>query len=215
MKKRVQRLAIFLLIVGLSGCGLGKFNADGFEASEFTFEHPLGWEVIYDSKSTWVLQDIGTISVDENDDFTGFSPSTVGIGFQIYNQEELIGKTPLEILVNRELLINEAWAAFEESDEDRGVQFNVDGLPPSVNYYPKMIQSPSIIQICDKEVTVMEFEFFMSNDPPIPFLNKYEAFAVIDNQFIQIDAFPAYTDKEELDHVFEGVICSLEVHESE
>lgn len=216
VNKRYQLLTIFLLTIGLSGCDLGKFNADGSEDSAFSFDYPLGWEVLYDSKSTWVLQDIENIRVDENDDFTGFSATTVGIGFQILDPEIMQGKTPLEVLTEREVRINEAWAEFEARDEADKVVTDVnDFIAGTAVSVPKMYASPAIVEICDKEIAIMKFQFHRNFMELLPAEKQYDAITIIDAQIVNITGLIGWIEEDEFESAFEAVVCSLDVHESE
>ncbi len=214
MKKWYQLLAIFLLMLGLSGCDLGRFNADGSKGSDFSFNYPLGWKVLNDSKSTWVLKDIENIRVNENDDFIGFSSTTVGIGFQIIDPEDFQGKTPLEILTERDEKTTEAWAEFEARDESDKVVTNINdfGLAALI---PRVYQSPTAVQICDKEIYILKLQWYRTLMEILPAEKQYDAFAILDGQLVQITGLIGWIEEDEFESIFEEVICSLEVHESE
>ena len=82
MFKLYKMLLLILLVLGSSACGVfgpKTFNEDGSEASPFSFEFPPGWEVLYDSGSTWAFKDAEEIEFNDEGQLTGFFAGTVGV----------------------------------------------------------------------------------------------------------------------------------------
>ena len=211
MDKQYKILLIVLLVFGLSACGaLGPrtFNADASEESPFSFEYPRDWEVIYDDELTWALEDIENIKLDENGNVVGASMTIAGIGFFIIEPEVVQGKPPREILTERKQSINEAIAELEARGEtDKAVTDFNETLPSSSA--TEIYQDLTTMQVCDKEIVMLKSHVLWG------VLRQYEAMMAIDDHVIQIVGFPGAIEENEFDSMFEAVVCSLEVHESE
>lgn len=225
LMKQYKIFLVILLLFGLSACdslGPRTFNANATEASPFSFEYPFGWEVLYDSESTWAFQDTDQIEI-KDDTLRGFFAGTIGVGIGTLTLEMLIEEygnlenTPKEIM---DLEYQESvamWQAYQDGDQDELNQLNglvsVIDQPPIL--VPNVYEGPTTVQICDKEVVVMKVQDYSTFVQFAPYWKRWWGVTVIDNQVIQIVALADRADEERFEETFESIICSLEVHESE
>ncbi len=182
MGKWHRFLLAFLFVIGLSACGaLGPrtFNADASEASPFSFEYPLGWEVLYDNKSTWAFQNVKDIEIKDGT-LRGFFLGTVGVGVGILTPEMLIKEygttenTPVEIMDLKYQESVDMWQAYQNSDQE---EFNeqtgmvsLTERPPVL--VPDVYEGPTTVQICDKEIVVMKVQDYSTFVQFAPYLEE-------------------------------------------
>ena len=223
--RKFKYLWLILLVLILSACGVfgsKTFNEDGSEASPFSFEYPSNWEVLYTEQQTLVFQDASEIEFDDDGSPTTVSVDAVGFDFRILTPEfmnERYGTTeitPLEMLQQYEQQINE-WLeetenreVIEESDELTGF------LQQQTPILSNVIDSPTTYQICGKDVVGMKLGL---NMPPLVigahFSEVWLFYTVIDDQPIEVTGYANIDNEERFEEIFESIICSLEVHESE
>ncbi|MAT98990.1 MAG: hypothetical protein CL608_17740 [Anaerolineaceae bacterium] len=225
MGKWYKVLQVFLSVFALSACGaLGPrtFNADASEASPFSFEYPPGWEVLYDNESTWAFQNAEDIEIKDGT-LRGFFLGTVGVGVGILTPEMLIEEygtienTPAEIMDLKYQESVAMWQAYQSGDQE---EFNeqtgmisLTEQPPVL--VPDVYEGPTTVQICDKEVIVMKVQDYSTFVQFAPYRKRWSGVTVIDDQVIQIGVLADRADEDQFEEIFEAIICSLEVHESE
>ncbi|MCB8981928.1 MAG: hypothetical protein H6657_31360 [Ardenticatenaceae bacterium] len=223
--KKVRFLGLILLVLILSACGvfgLRTFNEDGSEASPFSFEYPLGWEVLYDNESTWAFQNAEDIEIKDGR-LQGFFLGTIGVGMGILTPEILIEEygttenTPAEIMDLKYQESVAMWEAFQSGDQEEFDELTgmVSLTERPAILVPDVYESPTTLQICDKEIVIMKVQDYSTFVQFSPYWKRWWGMTVIDNQVIQIIALADRADEERFEEIFESIICSLEVHESE
>ena len=225
--RKFKYLWLILLVLILSACGVfgsKTFNEDGFEASPFSFEHPLGWEVLYTEQETWAFQDASEIKIGDDGNLTGFFAGTVGVGFHVLMPEfinEQFGTTeiaPIEMLQQYEQRVTEFRQTHEsrndeESSESTGLK---SFLQEPIYILNNVTESPTSYQICDKNVVGMKAqEYTTMSFSETPIRETWRFLTVMDDQVIEIVGLHDMNDAERFEEIFESIICSLEVHESE
>lgn len=227
MIKQSKILLVILLVLSLSACtalGPRTFNVDGSEASPFSFEYPLGWEVLYTEQETWVFQDASEIKIDEDGNLTGFFAGTVGVGLHIFTLEfirEQFGTTeitPVEMLQQYAERLTEFRQTYENRDsEESGETTDLKSFVQEPFYIlSNVVESPTSDQICNKNVVGMKAqEYTTMSFSEVPFRETWRFLIVIDGQVIEIVGLHDMNDEERFEEIFEAIICSLEVYESE
>lgn len=224
--KKFKVFWLILLVLILSACGvLGPrtFNEDGSEGSDFSFEYPLGWEVLYDSESTWAFKNAEEIEFSDEGQLTGFFAGTVGVGVAILPPETLVEEygasnmLPTEMMDEKYEEFQAMWQASQEGDLEELNRLN--GLVSVINQPPVLVpnvyEPPTAVQYCDKEVIVQKAEDYITSPVFSPFRKSWWGITIIDDQVVQIVALADRADEETFAENFESIICSLEVHKSE
>lgn len=224
--KKFKVLGLILLVLIVSACGVvgsRTFNEDGSEASPFSFEYPLGWEVLYDSGSTWAFKDTEEIELNDKGQLTGFFAGTIGVGVAILTSEKLVEEygtanmLPSEMMDEKYEKFLAMWQAAEDEDLEELNRLNglvsVIKQPPLL--VPNVYEPPTAVRFCDKEVIVLRAEDYITSPIFSPFRKSWWGLTIIDDQVIQIVALADRADEETFAEIFESIICSLEVHESE
>lgn len=191
--------------------------------SPFSFEYPPGWEVLYDSGSTWAFKDPEEIEFNDEGQLTGFFAGTVGVGIEISTSEMLIeeygtaNKLPAEMMDEKYEEFLAMWEAAQNDDLEELNRLN--GLVSVVNQPPLLVpnvyEPPTAVQFCNKEVIVLKAEDYITSPVFSPYRKSWWSITNIDEQVIQIVALVDRADEEKFEEIFESIICSLEVHESE
>ena len=191
--------------------------------SPFSFEYPPGWEVLYDSGSTWAFKDTEEIEFDDEGQLTGFFAGTVGVGIEISTSEMLIeeygtaNKLPAEMMDEKYEEFLAMWEAAQNDDLEELNRLN--GLVSVVNQPPLLVpnvyEPPTAVQFCNKEVIVLKAEDYITSPVFSPYRKSWWGITIIDEQVIQIVALVDRADEEKFEEIFESIICSLAVHKSE
>ena len=105
------RTGLLVLAFWLVGCGLvgtQQFNADGSEASPFTFEYPASWEIInYKDGDVYAIDHVEDIEIGDDGELHGFNSETNIITVAVYPPERMAAEygdeqlTPLAALEQR------------------------------------------------------------------------------------------------------------------
>lgn len=218
----IHRCVLLVLLIGLSACawlGPKQFNQDGTEASSFAFEYPIGWEVLYDSESTWAFQEKGDIEVGEDGYIRGFSYETAGVGMKVMNADEiaeLYGNaemSPLEMLQEQEKQYDDLWQAYQEGNAEKLQEATglVSLLESPPIYLAQVYESPTVYSICDNDVALMKSQVFSTFVSLSPWGERWEALTVVNGEFVRLINLPVESDMEKSEAAFNQVICSLQL----